>query len=521
VDNGFCASDLLSFETKVLEEARSAQKQRQQGCGEASPYEIVQAQLAMQEAGVVRAVPAAASSPRPRLLPPQSPATASPSTSPPASSATPGAAAAAATATAATSPGDEDEGAASVRFVDMSGLRIDEDTFGKALPAVLPPNSRDSRSSSASRANDEDGSDDDSQDYISAAADSADGAAAHQSPLVARQAISSFDYCRALISRLYVGLEQLPTVAQTAASSLASFGAPPAPALPARQPSLVCLEDTVKLRRSLKLLDANPCRECHKIGVIYCGGAQDSQRALLSNEGGSTLYERFLERLGARISVAGHTGFLGGLDARSTGPHSRYWSSSSIEVQWHVVSMMPSRSQEADEQQIHKKRQVGNDHVHVVWSEYGREYRPSVISSQFNDAHIVVYPMRTPAASNGGSGSNGDSATLGSLPSTLHGGLYRISVFSKASVPPFGPLQDGMVVRGELLPALVRLTALNANRAIRYSTAGYGRPYPTRRKYINDILAKHMPVGATHAGAAGGPSTAALSSLIMPMMAQA
>jgi len=118
-----------------------------------------------------------------------------------------------------------------------------------------------------------------------------------------------------------------------------------------------------------------------------------------------------------------------------------------------------------DPQQIHKKRQVGNDHVHVVWSENERDYHPSTISSDFNDTHIVIYPR------------NKD--------------LLRIQIFSKDKVPPFGPLQNGMLVRREALASLVRQTALNANRAIRFSTPGYDRPYPTRKRYIEDIVSRH------------------------------
>jgi len=73
-------------------------------------------------------------------------------------------------------------------------------------------------------------------------------------------------------------------------------------------------------------------------------------------------------------------------------------------------------------------------------------------------------------------------------------GLFRIQILKKSKVPSFGPLRDGMVITRALLGPLVRLTALNANRAIRYSQQGYGRPYPTRAKYINDIISRHSKV---------------------------
>ena len=40
-----------------------------------------------------------------------------------------------------------------------------------------------------------------------------------------------------------------------------------------------------------------------------------------------------------------------------------------------------------------QKRHVGNDNIHIVWSEHRRDYNPATITSQFNDAHIVIYPL--------------------------------------------------------------------------------------------------------------------------------
>lgn len=58
-------------------------------------------------------------------------------------------------------------------------------------------------------------------------------------------------------------------------------------------------------------------------------------------------------------------------------------------------------------------------------------------------------------------------------------------------IPLFGPLQDGMVVRGEVLPELVRLTAMTANRYVRFCFEGYRRPFPTRRLRINEVVERY------------------------------
>jgi hypothetical protein len=564
VETAFPTEALLASETNQLEQTRADQQLR------IAQAEADKKAAAQAEAQRKAALLAALTTSNPAAPPlPSKLRTSKPSVSSTPSSASAAAAAASASAAAAAESGfipssatspraelrgallidelDGGEGASSVRLCDMSSLMIDESAFGPVLPVPLPGDHFTassgrlaSASTSVSHGADRrtrklrtsgtlsfdsiaEGEEDNNKataDFVGAHA--RDSVAALFAPPT-RQAVSPFDYARALISRIYVGLDHLPSVAQSAPVSSGSslLSGRDAPGSQLRSPSLVVLEDSTKLRRSLKLLDSNPARECHKIGIIYCGPAQDTQKALLANDGGSALYEAFLDTLGSVVSTASHAGFLGGLDVRSTGHRSLYWSSSSMEIMWHVVTLMPSRAQEVDEQQIHIKRQVGNDHVHVVWSEYGREYRPSIISSQFNDAHIVVYPMRTPTTSAAAGGK--ECTAVGPLPTDLSSGLYRISVFTKPSVPPFGPLQDNMVVRGDVLGALVRLTALNANRAIRYATAGYGRPFPTRRKYIDDILAKHVPATPVNGNNASGTtdkSAAALSAVIMPLLAQ-
>ena len=135
-----------------------------------------------------------------------------------------------------------------------------------------------------------------------------------------------------------------------------------------------------------------------------------------------------------------------GLDPRSTGQHSVYHATSTIEMMFHVVTMMPTKP--GDPQQVHKKVHVGNDHVHIVWSEHTRvrlalalalqsadcstrahmraqDYRPTTISSHFNDAHIVIYPLQRSDASS----------------KDLEEQLFRVQIFCKPKVPSFGPLQ--------------------------------------------------------------------------------
>eukprot|EP00761_Pharyngomonas_kirbyi_P000255 gb/GECH01000255.1/.p1 GENE.gb/GECH01000255.1/~~gb/GECH01000255.1/.p1 ORF type:complete len:1486 (+),score=342.16 gb/GECH01000255.1/:1-4458(+) len=237
------------------------------------------------------------------------------------------------------------------------------------------------------------------------------------------------------------------------------------------RPTFTYLDSNQRFYRELKQLDKLYERETIKVGVIYVKNGQESQREILKNDNGSHLYEEFIQSLGWMVELSKHQGFIGGLDPLgTTGTKAPYWSNSSTEVVFHCPTLMPTK--ENDEQQVHKKRHVGNDHVHIVWSEHDRDYRSWTIRSQFNFVHIVIYP--------------------------LDNYLFRVQIFQKENVPPFGPLRDGMVVDKKVLAPLVRMTAINANRAVRYQEAMYKRPYPTRMQLIEEIVDRFKKVEASN-----------------------
>ncbi|TDH66567.1 hypothetical protein CCR75_006474 [Bremia lactucae] len=238
-----------------------------------------------------------------------------------------------------------------------------------------------------------------------------------------------------------------------------------------KKATLKLLEHGSKLERSLKHLDKSPTRETMKIGVIYVDKKQHTQQEILHNDNGSRAYELFLLQLGWHVDMETHRGFVGGLDTNpkslSNGKTTLYYASSHSEVIYHVVTMMPTKA--SDLQQIDKKRHVGNDYVHIVWSDnVTQNYDPSTITSHFNDVQIVIYPLRK-----------------------AQRGLFLIKIHMKDKVPPFGPLQSGMVVHQIDLARLVRQTAMNANRVCRSQTMLYVRPYPTRKKLVDEIVERY------------------------------
>ena len=221
------------------------------------------------------------------------------------------------------------------------------------------------------------------------------------------------------------------------------------------------------LQRSINTLDTKRAREAFKVGLLYVCKGQDSQEQILPNEVRSQYYDAFVRALAQEVNMATHRGYIGGLDTTKflTGTTAPYHSTARLELMFHDITCMPTNHD--DPQQIHKKRHVGNDVVNVVFSEHCKDYDPATISTQFNCAHIIVYP--------------------------LPNGLYRIQICRKEEevYPLFGPLVHNMAVSSDILPLLVRQTCLNANRNFTSHKAGYLLPFPNRAKDVTQLLSRY------------------------------
>lgn len=233
-----------------------------------------------------------------------------------------------------------------------------------------------------------------------------------------------------------------------------------------RRKSFHLLKKNSKLLRELKNLDSRQCRETHKIAVFYIGEGQEDKCSILSNCAGSQAYEDFVSGLGWEVDLATHCGFMGGLQKNgSTGLTAPYYATSTVEAIFHVSTRMPSDS---DDCLTKKLRHLGNDEVHIVWSEHTRDYRRGIIPTDFGDVLIVIYPMKN------------------------H--MYFIQIMKKPQVPFFGPLFNGAIITGTLLPSLVRATCINASRAIKSRLTLYQSFYEERALYLEAIVQNHREV---------------------------
>jgi hypothetical protein len=132
----------------------------------------------------------------------------------------------------------------------------------------------------------------------------------------------------------------------------------------------------------------------YKFGVLYAAPGQTTEAEILSNRHGSPAFDEFLAFLGNKIQLKGWKKYAGGLDTKSgsTGESAVYTKYAGLEFLFHVANMLPYK--EGDEQQLERKRHIGNDVVVIVFQEGDAKLKPDFIRSVFNHIIIIVRPVK-------------------------------------------------------------------------------------------------------------------------------
>ncbi|KAI8356611.1 hypothetical protein EDC96DRAFT_446394 [Choanephora cucurbitarum] len=127
-----------------------------------------------------------------------------------------------------------------------------------------------------------------------------------------------------------------------------------------------------------------------KFGVITTQKGQTKEEAWFSNTGLSSEFKDFMNILGTKIELRGYTGYAAGLDIKTgeTGKYSYVSKWNDVDIMFHVAPLMPFSKN--DEQQIMRKRFIGNDVVCVVFIEGDQAFNPNAIRSQFIHVYILV-----------------------------------------------------------------------------------------------------------------------------------
>ena len=88
--------------------------------------------------------------------------------------------------------------------------------------------------------------------------------------------------------------------------------------------------------------------------------------------------------MGEKVKLLGFKGYSGGLDTKSdaTGVESVHTQFQDQQIMFHISTLLPFSK--IDQQQIERKRHIGNDVVVIVFLEEGGNIDPRKFISQFN-----------------------------------------------------------------------------------------------------------------------------------------
>jgi len=186
----------------------------------------------------------------------------------------------------------------------------------------------------------------------------------------------------------------------------------------------------------------------YKFGLLYCIEGQMSEDDMYSNNDPSTDYLEFLEFIGQKVKLSEFSGYTGGLKTEKNmdGEFSVATEHENYPIMFHVSTYLPFY--EKDEQQIARKRHIGNDIVVLIFKEGNTPFSPAFLASHFNHVFVVVQK---------------------DLEKTQHNSCttYRVSTSSKIGVgihtphiPPKKYFQKGDEFKKWLLTKLI-----NAERA--------------------------------------------------------
>ena len=173
-----------------------------------------------------------------------------------------------------------------------------------------------------------------------------------------------------------------------------------------------------------------------KAGVLYCREDQVEELEMYANNEGSAGYEEFLDLLGDEFTVDRvskpdeYTGLL------RDGQRARHTAWGGMEIVWHVATLLPFDKD--SNQQIERKRHLGNDTVVIVYVDGQQQLRPEQFLSKVNLCYIFVRPVGKE-------------------------GYYYVSVATKSAVNEFPPPVPHRLMSGQALRDLVILKTIRGH----------------------------------------------------------
>ncbi|KAG8522607.1 Signal-induced proliferation-associated protein 1, partial [Galemys pyrenaicus] len=229
-----------------------------------------------------------------------------------------------------------------------------------------------------------------------------------------------------------------------------------------------------KVPRTLLTLDEQVLSCQRKVGILYCRAGQGSEEEMYNNQEAGPAFTQFLTLLGDVVRLKGFESYRAQLDTKtdSTGTHSLYTTYQDHEIMFHVSTMLPYTPN--NQQQLLRKRHIGNDIVTIVFQEPGsKPFCPSTIRSHFQHVFLVVRAH---------------------APCTPHTS-YRVAVSRTQDTPAFGPALPpggGPFPANADFRALLLAKALNGEQAAGHARQFHAMATRTRQQYLQDLATNEV-----------------------------
>uniref|UniRef100_A0A8C9PX23 Signal-induced proliferation-associated protein 1 n=1 Tax=Spermophilus dauricus TaxID=99837 RepID=A0A8C9PX23_SPEDA len=243
-----------------------------------------------------------------------------------------------------------------------------------------------------------------------------------------------------------------------------------------------------KVPRTLLTLDEQVLSFQRKVGVLYCRAGQGSEEEMYNNQEAGAAFTQFLTLLGDVVRLKGFESYRAQLDTKtdSTGTHSLYTTYQDHEIMFHVSTMLPYTPN--NQQQLLRKRHIGNDIVTIVFQEPGsKPFCPTTIRSHFQHVFLVVRAH---------------------APCTQHTS-YRVAVSSSQDTPAFGPALPpggGPFAANADFRAFLLGKALNGEQAATHARQFHAMATRTRQQYLQDLATNEVTTTSRRA-TPRGPGT--------------
>lgn len=229
-----------------------------------------------------------------------------------------------------------------------------------------------------------------------------------------------------------------------------------------------------KVPRTLLTLDEQVLSFQRKVGILYCRAGQGSEEEMYNNEEAGAAFTQFLTLLGDVVRLKGFESYRAQLDTKtdSTGTHSLYTTYQDHEIMFHVSTMLPYTPN--NQQQLLRKRHIGNDIVTIVFQEPGsKPFCPTTIRSHFQHVFLVVRAH---------------------APCTPHTS-YRVAVSRTQDTPAFGPALPrggGPFAANADFRAFLLAKALNGEQAAGHARQFHAMATRTRQQYLQDLATNEV-----------------------------